>query len=814
MNYYLIIIFLVSTFILLPILNFNLYGYEVSNVNYLNETKHVGFVPIKSKILPQYEEVSDTQSKNQTKPQSDMPANDIHKSNNSDESDESAQQPITQVKSQTEVKANDNNKSNNSEDVIVTVVSSDGSEVKPQKDSEANDNNKSNNSDESDESAQQPITQVKSQTEVKANDNNKSNNSTKSVANASPGIKILSPVSGKEIPAGTLTIFGISSDSEKSNCRVFVDLNNQKPFQEATATGPYGNDDYSSWTFTFSPAYHTIENGLNDLTSKLECEENSKVTTKWHSINVTGVITKDANPTSTLVYDDPQGILPQLKTLSTNPTASTTGIANNETTISTTPIQPPTKLSANIATASTTGIANNETTISTTPIQPPTKLSANVELSKDQIFPGDTQNITVKIFDSKTLQHVAGANIGIKVMQGSTMLNEYKGTADASGTYSYSWISSYDIPSGKYDVLVSASANGHEPVLEIGSFLVQRQLLVEASLLKGLLVPGDKQAIDVKVMDANTKKIVSGANVMAKIGENNEYNGTADASGKYSYSWNIGSDTPTGKYDVLVSSSAKGYEPVSKTGSFLVQRQLLVEASLLKGLLVPGDKQTIDVKVMDANTKEIVSGAAVEGKIGTKKFSSNTDDTGAISYSWDTSPTSGGNSYQIGLDVSSKGYPKVTKTVSFKMDKPQNLLAPPISNQENKVVNVNNEDLNNDLESQIKFQECSNMLSNVGCNTDVSDKPIPNPNTEDKPIPNPNTEDKPIPNPNTEDKPIPNPNTDDKPIPNPNTDDKPIPNPNTDDKPIPDTDNGIENIKSEKNENENNGYDFLASISN
>jgi hypothetical protein len=187
---------------------------------------------------------------------------------------------------------------------------------------------------------------------------------------------------------------------------------------------------------------------------------------------------------------------------------------------------------------------------------------------------------------------------------------------------------------------------------------------------------------------------------------------------------------------------------------------------------------------MDANTKEIVSGAAVKGKIGTKKFSSNTDDTGAISYSWDTSPTSGGNSYQIGLDVSSKGYPKVTKTVSFKMDKPQNLLAPPISNQENKVVNVNNEDLKNDLESQNKFQQCSNMLSNISCSTDVSDKPIPNPTTEDKPIPNPTTED------------------------------KPIPNPNTDDKPMPDTDNGIENIKSEKNENENNGYDFLASISN
>jgi hypothetical protein len=565
-NYYLItIIFLVSTFFLLSTLNFNIYGYEISKVNYLNEIKNVGFIPIKNKILPQYEEVSDTQSKNQTKPQLDLSANDIHKSNNS----------------------------------------------------------------------------------------------TKSVANTSPGIKILSPVSGKEIPVGNLTIFGISTDSEKSNCSVYVDWNNQEPFQEATAAGPYGNDDYSSWTFTYSPSYHTIENGINDLTSKLECEKNSKVTTKWHSINVTGVITNDTKPTTTLIYHDPLGILPQLKTLSTNPTASTTSIANNETMI-----------------------------------QPLTKLSANLVVSKDQIFPGDTQNITVEITDSKTLQHVAGANVSIKVMQGSAKLNEYKGTADISDAYSHSW--------------------------------------------------------------------------------------------------NIGSDTQSGKYDVLVSASANGYEPVSKTESFQVQRQLLVEASLSKGLVVPGDNQTIDVKVMDANTKEIVSGANVIGKIGTKKFSSNTDDSGAITYSWDTSPTSGENSYQIGLDVSSKGYPKVTKTVSFKMDKPQNLLEPPISNQENKVVNVKNKDLNIDLESQNKFQECSNMLSNVGCSTDVSDKPTPNPTTDDKPTPNPTT--------------------DDKPTVNPTTDDKPTVNPTTDDKPTVNVDNGIENIQNEENENENNVHDFLASV--
>ena len=658
MNYYLLIIFLISNFFLFFIFNLNTYGYEVAKVNYLNEFKNIAFVPIKSKILPQY--------------------------------DESTQQSISQIKSQPDIKAND----------------------------------------------------------IKANDINKSNNSEKSAA-PSMGIKILSPKSGKEIPVGNLTIFGASSDNEKSNCSVSVDWNNQKPFQEAKAAGPYGNDDYSSWTFTYSPSYHTIENGLNDLTSKLECVENSKVSTKWHSINVTGVTTKDANPTSTLVYHDPLGVLPQLKPLSTNPSANTTGIASNETKIT------------------------------------PTKLSTHLELSKAQIFPGESQNFTVKISDSKTLQRVEGANVVIKVMQGSLMLDKYNGTSNASGEYSSSWTLNPDIPSGKYDVLVSASANGYEPASMTGSFGIQRQLLVEASLLKDLVVSGDNQTIDVKVMDANTKEIVSDANVMAKIGKSNEYNGTSDTSGVYSHSWNITSDTPSGKQDVLVSASANGYEPASITGNFQVQRQLLVEASLLKDLVVPGDKQTIDVKVMDANTKETVSGASVKGKIGGKMFSEKTDDSGVISYSWDTPPTIGGNKYQGVLDVSADGYPKVMKTISFKMDKPQNLLEPPISNYEDKIVNVNNKALDNNVEHQSTLQECTNMLSSIGCSAEVNDKPVLNlTTTDDKPVLNLTT-------------------TDDKPVLNLTT---------TDDKPVLNTDSEKDNIQNEKNQTEKNAYDFLSSI--
>ena len=545
----------------------------------------------------------------------------------------------------------------------------------------------------------QTETKVKPKT-VSVAENTVKSNATSVVAYAA-GVKILSPGSGKQIPVGNLTIFGISTDNEKSDCTVSVDWNNQKPFQKAKATGPYGEDDYSSWTYTYSTSYHTIEKGLNDLTSKLECLENSKVTTKWHSINVSGVVTNDSNLSSDLVFHDPLGILPQLNSISTKPSADTSVISSNVTTLA------------------------------------PSKLFANMELSKKVLVPGEIQNFTIKISDSNS-QQVAAANIGVKIMQGTKILNEYNGTSDTSGMFTQSWNLNSDIPSGKYDVLVSASADGYVPASLAGSFQVQRQLLVEASLLKRLVMPGDQQTIDIQIVDANTKELVSGANVMARIGEKNEYNGTSDISGAYSRTWNITSDIPSGNYDVLVSASADGYIPASLTGSFQVQRQLLVEASLSKDPVIPGEEQAINVKVADANTKDAISGANVMGKIGGKKFSATTDDLGAVSYSWHTSPTSGGNSFQVVLDVTSDGYPKEMKTVSFKMDKPQNLLEPPISNYQNNVVRVkdSNNDLNNNLESTGDSPQCMNLISSIGCDIEGDDKPAATPVTDDKPAAN------------------------------------------------------------------------------
>src|SRR5919109_3460768 len=102
------------------------------------------------------------------------------------------------------------------------------------------------------------------------------------------GVKITSPTIGQEVPVGELTISGISTDNATTDCTVYADINNLKPFQKAVATGPDGVNDYSTWTFTYTHQYHIITNGTNELTAKLSCFGNPTNITKWNSVSVPG----------------------------------------------------------------------------------------------------------------------------------------------------------------------------------------------------------------------------------------------------------------------------------------------------------------------------------------------------------------------------------------------------------------------------------------------------------------------------------------------------------------------------------------------
>ena len=102
-------------------------------------------------------------------------------------------------------------------------------------------------------------------------------------------------------PIGPLTISGISSDDSTTDCEVYLDWNDLKPFQKAKPNAINNNnnnntnlvnavsrEDFSNWTYTFTKDYHEIANGTNELTAKLSCLAYPNNYTKFSSINITG----------------------------------------------------------------------------------------------------------------------------------------------------------------------------------------------------------------------------------------------------------------------------------------------------------------------------------------------------------------------------------------------------------------------------------------------------------------------------------------------------------------------------------------------
>jgi hypothetical protein len=105
-----------------------------------------------------------------------------------------------------------------------------------------------------------------------------------------PKVEITYPEAYQHIPSGRLKIYGISSDRNSTLCQVFVLINDQRPYQNATATGLGGEDDYSKWTFTFDPYYSLVRDGANQIVSKINCRYNDDTNSAaYNKIYVTGV---------------------------------------------------------------------------------------------------------------------------------------------------------------------------------------------------------------------------------------------------------------------------------------------------------------------------------------------------------------------------------------------------------------------------------------------------------------------------------------------------------------------------------------------
>ena len=143
------------------------------------------------------------------------------------------------------------------------------------------------------------------------------------------GVKITSPATGQKVPVGELKASGTSTDNATTDCQVYVDVNDIKPMQNTTAAGVGGQNDYSNWTFTYTSKYHTISEGINELTAKLSCITNPANITKYYSVNVTGVTTSLAAIDNTTA--------PSSNATTKNETQHTTTMTtmeNNETQVS------------------------------------------------------------------------------------------------------------------------------------------------------------------------------------------------------------------------------------------------------------------------------------------------------------------------------------------------------------------------------------------------------------------------------------------------------------------------------------------------
>jgi hypothetical protein len=107
------------------------------------------------------------------------------------------------------------------------------------------------------------------------------------------GVKITSPTKGQQVPIGILKVEGTSTagqDLDKelhTDCKVSLILNDIKPYQPVIPTGSGGQNNYSTWSYMLTPNYATIEEGVNKITSKLSCDNDT--TAKWYSVNVTGI---------------------------------------------------------------------------------------------------------------------------------------------------------------------------------------------------------------------------------------------------------------------------------------------------------------------------------------------------------------------------------------------------------------------------------------------------------------------------------------------------------------------------------------------
>ncbi|HYY86138.1 MAG TPA: hypothetical protein VE594_03435, partial [Nitrososphaeraceae archaeon] len=237
-----------------------------------------------------------------------------------------------------------------------------------------------------------------------------------------------------------LVVTGKSSDNATKDCSVSVIVNSIQPYQNAVASGPGGQTDFSQWKFVLDEQYTQLKEGSNKITAKLLCQTSPS---RWYSVVVFGV------PKSNVT-----------ETVSPQPTEQQ---ANLSETVS----PQPTEQQANLSEAAEEQ-ANIPREIPPEPAQQ--ELFVTISPLKNPVARGDRQNATITVMDSSN-RPIGDAEIdGKLIYPGDNFEKEFNGITDSEGKFVYSWTIGEKGDVGALDIEVAVSSQAYPPAEAHNSF--------------------------------------------------------------------------------------------------------------------------------------------------------------------------------------------------------------------------------------------------------------------------------------------------------------------------------------------------------
>jgi hypothetical protein len=407
------------------------------------------------------------------------------------------------------------------------------------------------------------------------------------------GIKITSPAKGQPVSltGNNLKISGIASHNGTLACKVYVIVNDMKPYQRALPTGGHNNtNDYSTWVFNLVPTYTTIKTGTNKITSKLACQENnantsnsSTLLTKFYSINVTGA------PTSTTKQQG-QSLKNSSNTKvgnnSLNATKTQSSIEKKHSPISNNTTKTSGSIPTNSQQLNSKMTKTNVTKTNAIPINGANNNNNNNANVTGQIGKGPqqvnqpSQMTSVSAAALLSTAGILSTHQGDAQTSGTTNPNidhgHQKGTTSksSSGPTSTTTTKTNDNSLNNKGSAESGKQQNNTSTNTKADNNNARSLSVSIHIAKRPVHVGDKENLTLGVTDSNRTHVVAGASVFGSItvpsGISKKLAGITNEKGKVSYSWQVSGDNTSGKYKVVMETSAPGYQNNSVSKTFTV----------------------------------------------------------------------------------------------------------------------------------------------------------------------------------------------------------------------------------------------------